>query len=113
MMSKKSAFVLEWVGAGIILLGVALFSVIYIRHIQLVPIHYSILLWVLGAGMLCYIPKSAIAFDEKKQEAARSADAEERTAAEKAANALRRSIAIRSICGMALILYGLKIAFLR
>ena len=111
-MSKKSAFVLEWVGAGIILLGAAIFLVIYIKRIQVVPIHRSILLWVLGFGMLCYIPKSLILYEERKQLAAEEKIAEKQTAAEKSANSLRRSIIIRFICGMTLILYGLKIVLI-
>ena len=102
-MNKKSAFVLEWVGAGIILLGAAIFAVIYVRHIQLVPLHYSILLWVLGLGILCYIPKSMILYEEKKQDA---------EVGDKSVNALRRSIIIRFICGMTLILSGLKIVLI-
>jgi hypothetical protein len=70
------------------------------------------LLWILGVGILCYIPKSVIVYGEKKQEAAEIVVVDVKTAAEKSVSAMRRSIIIRFICGVTLILYGLKIVFL-
>lgn len=98
-MNKKLAFILEWVGVGIILLGVALFAFIFVKKIQLIPLHYAILLWVLGFGILCYIPKSIILYEEKKNDPENPGGA----------NIIRRSLIIRFICALALILYGAKV----
>ena len=107
-MNKKVAAALEWVGVGIILAGVALFAFIYFKKIVLSPLHYAILLWVLGFGILCYIPKSIIRYEDKKKEF-KSLGTDDSEENKKILNSLRRSFLIRFICALALILYGVKI----
>ncbi len=104
----KIAKIAEWVGVGIILFGVALFSVIYVRKIRVSVAHYSALLWILGFGLLCYVPQGFVRFFQKRSEAeelSASSPAESELAS-KAAVTLKRTLALKIIVAAVLIIYG-------
>ena len=95
-MNEKTAKIFEWFGVAVILAGVAFFAYVYVNQITISFLHHAILLWVLGLGILCFIPKSIVLYEEKKDDTENPA----------AANAVRRSMILRLLCGLALILYG-------
>lgn len=107
-MNEKIAKALEWVGVAIILGGVGFFAYIYFNKIAISRFHHAILLWVLGAGILCYTPLSLFRLNEKAKDAD---DAEKNNDSDaeikrKAATALKRSLALKIICSVVLIAYG-------
>lgn len=107
-MSEKMAKILEWVGVVIILSGVGYFAYIYFNHIKISNIHHAILLWVLGFGIMCYAPLSLHKLNEKSDEAdkAEKENLPDAETTRKAATSLKRSLALKLICGVVLIAYG-------
>ena len=107
-MSEKAAKAIEWIGAGIIVAGAAFFAFVYFRHVPITRAHHAILLWVLGFGILCYVPLSMRRLNEKSREA----DEAERSSSpdagdlRKAATSLKRSLGLKIICAVVLIAYG-------
>lgn len=106
--NKKIAKIIEWVGVAIILSGVAFFSVVYFKKIQLSVFHYSLLLWILGFGILCYVPQSFVLFTQKDEEAKEleKNNAPESELTKKAATTLKRTMALKIIVAAVLIIYG-------
>lgn len=107
-MNEKISKVFEWIGAGIIVCGAAFFAVIYFRQMSITKIHHAILLWVLGFGIICYTPLSMFRLNEKSKEAdeAERANDPDSESKRKAATALKRSLALKIICGTVLVAYG-------
>jgi len=107
-MNKKLAQIIEWIGVAIILSGVGFFAVIYFKKLPLDVFHYSLLLWILGFGILCYVPINFVRMFEKLNEAK---DYEEKNLPEaeiskKAATTLKRTVALKIIVAVVLIIYG-------
>ncbi|MCR5123952.1 MAG: hypothetical protein K6B43_02030 [Treponema sp.] len=108
MKKERIAKIIEWIGAAIILCGVVFFSVIYFKQISLTKIHHAILLWVLGFGIMCYAPISLQNLNARAKDAddAERLNDPEAGTKRKAATALKRSLALKIICGTVLIAYG-------
>lgn len=107
-MNKKIAKAFEWVGVAIILSGVGFFAFIKFKHIVINSFHHSILLFVLGFGILCYVPLNFVKYSEKSAEASNAEENNlpDSTNARKIATSLKRSIALKIICAVVLIGYG-------
>lgn len=101
-MKKKIAIVLEWVGVAVLVGGAAFFAFLYFRREGLSVLNRATLLWVVGGGTLCYAPMGYIRFADARERADESGDAADR----KAANARKRSLALRIICGVVLVANG-------
>ncbi|WP_191013430.1 hypothetical protein [Treponema zioleckii] len=61
---RKIAFVLEWVGAGIIILGVVLMALNYSQVIEFPFRHDGFMMIVIGIALMCFVPKKHLAFKE-------------------------------------------------
>lgn len=107
-MSEKTAKAIEWVGVAIILSGVAYFSYIYFNKIPISHVHHAILMWVLGGGIMCYTPLALYKLNQKSAEAdeAEKNGDPDFDSTRKAATTLKRSLALKLICGVVLIAYG-------
>lgn len=101
-MMKKFAIVLEWVGVAVLVGGAAFFAFLFFRREGLSVLNRAILLWVIGTGTLCYTPMGYIRFSDARAKADETGDAADR----KAANARKRSLALRIICGVVLVVNG-------
>lgn len=108
-MNKKIAKAFEWIGVAVILSGVGFFTFIKFKHIVINSFHHSILLFVLGFGILCYVPLNFVKYSEKSAEASNAEENNlpDSTNARKIATSLKRSIALKIICAVVLIGYGI------
>ncbi len=102
---RKWAKILEWVGATILVSGAAFFSFVYFRKIGMSVFYRAVLLWIIGAGLLCYAPIGFFRYSESRAKADETHDAEDI----KIAKSRKRSLSLKIICGIVLIGNGFLI----
>ncbi len=99
---KKIAIILEWIGAAILVGGAGFFAFVYFKKTGLSVLNRAILLWVIGGGMLFYTPIGYLRFSEARAKAQESGDEKDK----KEANAKKRSLSLKIICGIVLLANG-------
>ncbi len=92
---RRLAFILEWIGAGIIILGVVLMALNYSQIIEFPFRHDGFMMIVIGIALICFVPKKQLTFKEIQK--TRGDDY----------LAGRRSVVMNFILGIILILVGI------